>query len=137
MPAPPYLLHFDQIGEQDFGFIASTQQASNLPFAVKRVFWTYATPAGVIRGNHANKTTQEVLIAITGSITVTADSGQGSIEFVLDSPSVGLYIPALCWTNLHFSEGTVAVCLASTDFEESDYIRDYQDFRSIVAKASV
>jgi 5-deoxy-D-glucuronate isomerase len=130
LPALPYLLYFDQIGEQSTGFLASTQQASQIPFAVKRAFWIYGTPAGAVRGNHANKATEEVLVAVNGSITITADMGAGKEEtFVLDSPTTGLYIPAMCWTRLSFAPGTIALCIASTDFDEEDYIRDYAAFR--------
>nr|WP_262921715.1 FdtA/QdtA family cupin domain-containing protein [Pontibacter ruber] len=132
MSAAPYLLQFDRIGSPALGYIATTQYAENLPFKVKRVFWTYGTPEDVLRGQHANKATEEVLIAVTGSITVTADMGAGKEEtFVLDTPTTGLYIPAMCWTRLSFAPGTIALCIASTDFDEEDYIREYATFKRL------
>ncbi len=129
LSATPYLIEFTEAGSDAFGYIASTQKAECIPFKVKRVFWTYGTPAGVLRGQHANKATEEVLIAVTGSIRVETDNGRDRETFVLDTPTAGLYIPAMCWTDLHFAPGTVALCLTSTDFDEADYIRDYATFR--------
>ncbi|WP_101443848.1 sugar 3,4-ketoisomerase [Pontibacter ramchanderi] len=133
MSATPYLIRFTETGSPAIGFIASTQLAQNIPFAIKRVFWTYGTPAGVLRGQHANKATEEVLVAVTGSIRVETDNGKSKQTFELNDPSEGLYLPAMCWTDLHFASGTVAVCLTSTDFEESDYIRDYATFQRMAA----
>lgn len=128
MSAIPYLLHFTEVGSDALGYIASTQLAQHIPFQIKRVFWTYGTPAGVVRGQHANKATEEVLVALSGSITVETDNGRSQETFVLDSPSKGLYIPAMCWTDLRFAPGTIALCLTSTDFDEADYIRDHAVF---------
>ncbi len=124
----PYLILFDRIGNRAAGFLTTTQYAEKLPFPVRRVFWTYGIPGGVARGNHANKQTEEVLVAVSGSIEIEAEWAGGKETFTLSSPTSGLYIPALCWTTLHFSEAAVAVCLASTDFSEDDYIRDYAAF---------
>ena len=133
MSAIPYLLQFTEVGSDAIGYIASTQLAQHVPFKIKRVFWTYGTPQHVQRGQHANKATEEVLVALTGNIRVETDNGQNKQTFVLDSPTNGLYIPAMCWTNLHFAEGTVGLCLASTDFDDADYIRDYAVFRRMAS----
>ena len=132
MSAIPYLIQFAEAGNDAFGYIASTQQAERIPFKIKRVFWTYGTPSGIQRGQHANKATEEVLVAVTGSIRVETDNGRSKETFVLDAPTKGLYLPVMCWTDLHFAPGTVAVCLTSTDYEESDYIRDYAVFQRMV-----
>ncbi|MBD1398473.1 FdtA/QdtA family cupin domain-containing protein [Pontibacter sp. JH31] len=129
MSAIPYLLQFTEVGSEAIGYIASTQYARHVPFKIKRVFWTYGTPQQVQRGQHANKATEEVLVALTGSITAETDNGKNRQTFVLDAPTKGLYIPAMCWTNLQFSEGTIGLCLASTDFDDADYIRDYAVFQ--------
>lgn len=128
MPANPYLLSFHRVGSQQTGYITSTQFAENIPFKIKRVFWTQGTPAGVERGHHANMATEEVLVTLSGSIKVLTDNGRKKQEFELANPQEGLYIPAMCWTELRFSEGATALCLTSTDFSESDYIRDYDRF---------
>ncbi|AKD03418.1 FdtA/QdtA family cupin domain-containing protein [Pontibacter korlensis] len=133
MPATPYLLSFHRVGSPEVGFITSTQLAENIPFEIKRVFWTQDTPLGVERGHHANMATEEVLIALSGSIKVLTDTGREKQGFELTHPQEGLYIPAMCWTELYFSEGATALCLTSTDFSEADYIRDYNRFRKLAS----
>lgn len=132
MSAIPYLLQFTEVGSEAIGYIASTQFSRHIPFKIKRVFWTYGTPQEVPRGQHANKATEEVLVALTGSITVETDTGHVKETFVLDAPTKGLYIPAMCWTNLHFAQGTISLCLTSTDFDDADYIREYKVFKRMV-----
>lgn len=131
----PYLLSFDCIGNASSGSLITTQQEANLPFAVKRVFWVNNTPDGIVRGNHANKQTQEIMVVVAGSVKVETESITGEkATFELDDPTVGLYIPTYCWLRIFFSPGTTLVCLASTDFEASDYILDLATFRSFQQK---
>ncbi|WP_242922751.1 sugar 3,4-ketoisomerase [Pontibacter liquoris] len=136
MPQAPYILTFDSIGSLSEGFLTTTQQAQQLPFAVKRVFWMHGTPAAVVRGRHANVETQEVLVALTGSINVKTETAESSAVFELKHPDQGLYIPAMCWTELTFSPGAIALCLASTDFSEADYIRDHALFKKLAVPAA-
>ena len=129
--ANPYLLKFDQIGQAGTGVLVTTQQSDNLPFAVKRVFWVLEAFSEVKRGNHANKITEEVMVALSGAVTVQTESRSGQKQtFELTDPAIGLYIPPYCWLTISFSPGTVLLCLASTDFDEADYIQDLAGFRS-------
>ena len=129
MPQQPYLIQLNITGNPGEGYISSTQFADRLPFAVKRVFWTYDTPQQVVRGRHAHIATEQVLVALNGSIEVKVDDGQGLKQtFMLAQPHEGLYLPPMCWANLYFSEGAILLSLTSTDFDEADYIRDYQTF---------
>jgi hypothetical protein len=130
----PYLISFEQVGTTAEGLLTSTQFADKLPFALKRVFWIQGTPPAVTRGHHANKTTEEVLIALTGTIKVEAETSNGVSEFILSGSDKGLYIPALCWTKLTFTEGSIALCLASTDYDEQDYLRDYDKYKQLIGK---
>ncbi|MEJ8756090.1 FdtA/QdtA family cupin domain-containing protein [Pontibacter sp. H259] len=134
MAETPYLISFEQGGTVLEGVLTSTQFARQLPFAVKRVFWIQGTPPERVRGHHANRNTQEVLVALTGSINVKAETAEGVSEFILSAPNHGLYIPALCWTELTFAEGTIALCLASTDYDEQDYLRDYGKYKQLIGK---
>ena len=134
MSDSPYLIFFEQVGSASEGLLTSTQFAEKLPFAVKRAFWIQGTPPEIVRGHHANKTTREVLIALTGTIKVKAETHEGVSEFTLLSSATGLYIPALCWTELTFAEGTIALCLASTDFDEQDYLRDYEVYKKLIGE---
>lgn len=125
----PHLLYFDSIGQPDEGYITTTQQAANIPFPIKRVFWTYNTPLGVVRGQHAHKRTEQVLIAAQGIIRVEVESGRGEAqEFELSAPDRGLYLPRMHWSRIRLSEGAILLSLASTDYIEEDYIRDYTTF---------
>ena len=132
MAAAPHLIHFKQFGSPAEGYITTTQFASNIPFEVKRIFWVQDVPEKTIRGQHANKLTEEVLVALHGVIKVKTESKQGEQLFELDSPDLGLYIPSLCWTELVFEQDATGLCLASTDFDESDYIRNYSVFKQLL-----
>ena len=134
MSESPYLISFEQVGSASEGLITSTQYADSLPFEVKRVFWIQGTPPEITRGHHANKTTREVLIALAGTIKVKAETSSGVSEFILSSSDKGLYIPAMCWTELTLAEGTIALCLASTDFDDEDYLRDYEAYKKLIGK---
>ncbi|TPE45011.1 sugar 3,4-ketoisomerase [Pontibacter mangrovi] len=129
MPSQPYLLSFLHVGDPGIGYITSTQQAQHIPFEIKRVFWTQGTPPDVVRGRHAHKATEQVLVALNGSITVEVDNGkEDPHKFLLTQPDQGLYLPPMVWANLHFSEGAILLSLTSSDFDEADYIRSYQAF---------
>ncbi|MFT2010087.1 FdtA/QdtA family cupin domain-containing protein [Pontibacter sp. 13R65] len=134
MASVPYILQFDQFGSPSEGFITTTQFAERLPFAMRRVFWTYDTPIDVLRGNHANKTTEEVLVALTGTVTVEAETKAGKNTFTLSSPVTGLYIPAMCWTRISFSPDAIVLCLTSTDYDQEDYIHSYEDFSRLIGR---
>ena len=129
MPKKPHYITFDSTGNPAEGYISSTQSAQKLPFAVKRVFWTYSTPQQVVRGRHAHIATEQVLVAVNGCIEVKVDDGKGGTEnYTLSHPDQGLYLPPMYWANLYFSEGAILLSLTSTDFDEADYIRDYDSF---------
>jgi dTDP-4-dehydrorhamnose 3,5-epimerase-like enzyme len=133
LPAQPYLIQFETTGEPAEGYISSTQFATKLPFDLKRVFWTYNTPAGIIRGRHAHKVTEQVLVALNGQIRVELENGTTyKNEFILDNPATGLYLPPMYWANIHLSDSAILLSLTSTDFDEQDYIRDHKVFLEIV-----
>lgn len=135
LPKEPFLFHFDKIGDKATGYLVTTQKADLLPFAVRRVFWTFGTPAGLERGGHANRMMEELLVAVQGQIQVTLHTSQDQKhEFVLDSPSQGLYVPSLCWIRVRCGEGSVLLSLASTDFAEEDYIHDFADFAALISR---
>jgi hypothetical protein len=122
----PTVLHFDSIGNSSLGYISVGEESKNIPFSIKRVYWTYFTPQDVTRGGHANIEKELVLIAVSGIITVTTEMPDGSKEtFLLDHPSKGLYIPYLCWHTMQYSHNAVQMVIASNLYNEDDYIRDY------------
>lgn len=138
LPEKPYLIEFDNSGNPAEGYISSTQYASKVPFTIKRVFWTYDTPEEVVRGRHAHVATQQVLIALNGQVKVTLDNGKGLQEtYELLTPATGLFLPSMYWADIRFSKGAILLSLTSTDFEESDYIRDFKLFLEAVKKSDL
>ncbi len=101
----------------------------NLPFPVKRLFYTYETSSDKVRGEHAHKKCQQFFVAVAGQLVVIADNGFCRDEFILDDPSYGLFVPDGVWTiQYKHAPGTVLLVLASDEYESSDYIRHYDDF---------
>lgn len=127
----PFLIEFPSIGKSDIGYI-SVAENTGLPFNIERVFWTYYTPQEIIRGRHAHHQLQQILIAAAGTIRVKTESKAGEKnEFLLDKPSLGLYMPPDHWHTMQYSHSAVQLTLASLPYSEEDYIRDYNQFRSM------
>ncbi len=102
---------------------------SPLPFAIRRVFYIYDIPSGTDRGGHSHLEEHEYVVGVSGSFEVTVDDGAARRTFTLNRPNEGLYIPPGIWTTLHnFSSGCVVLSLSSDNFNESNYIRDYDRF---------
>jgi len=107
----------------------------HVPFEVRRVYYLYDVPAGAKRGGHAHKRLQQFLIAASGSFTVVIDDGKKRKKFFLNRPHYGLYIPRMVWRELeNFSSGSICVVLASEEYDESDYYRDYKKYRAALKK---
>jgi hypothetical protein len=101
----------------------------DMPFEIKRAYWMYDVPGGECRGGHAHKECFTMLIAVSGSFTVNLDDGKKRRSFLLNHPYEGLIIPTGLWRTLDdFSSGAVCLALASQPYDESDYIRSYDDF---------
>lgn len=128
----PYLIEFEKIGKLELGYITVAEN-SKLPFEIKRVYWTYYTPDSVIRGNHAHYELRQIIFAVNGSITFDLENINGDkYNFKLENPNVGLYVPELHWREFKLSHDSVLLCLASLEYSEDDYIRDYKKFKEIV-----
>lgn len=126
----PHIINLNKIGSPELGYITIAEQQKNIPFDIKRVYWTYYTPQDVSRGGHAHKNLQQLIVAVSGTITFNTEDKDGKKEvFVLDSPNTGLYIPKLVWRDIKFSHSAVLLCLASELYDEDDYFRNYQDFK--------
>lgn len=111
------------------GNLTVAEQLKNIPFEVRRVYWTYDIPAGEHRGGHAHKQCRELVVAVSGSFTVTLTDGQTRITHLLNRPFQALLIETGVWRTLEdFSSGAVCLVLAEDYFEEEDYIRNYDDF---------
>lgn len=120
------------MGNPEIGYISVVEQNILVPFEVKRLFWTYYTPESIVRGRHAHHKTEQVLIAVTGRITVTTELSDGTIQtFRLENPNVGLYVPPHAWHTMQYSHSAVQLVLASAVYNEDDYIRSYNDFKEV------
>lgn len=129
MNKKPQFLQFDKIGSSRLGYISVAENFDNIPFEVQRVYWTYFTPQDVTRGGHAHLALEQVIVAVSGTITFMTEDLQGNkTEFILDSPEKGLYIPKHIWRDIKFSHNAVLLCLASEKYSEGDYIREYEKF---------
>ena len=111
------------------GNLTVAEGLRHVPFNIKRVFWTYDIPAGESRGGHAHNECREFIIAVSGSFSVTLDNGHEKETFHLNHPWQGLLVETGIWRTLEdFSSGSVCLVLASEEFLEADYIREYDDF---------
>jgi len=125
----PHIINITPIGNTERGYI-SVADLKLIPFRIKRVYWTFNNPNGVIRGHHAHRKLHQVIFAVNGSIRFMLEDKQGTkYEFVLDHPSKGLFISQGHWRTIEMKDNAVLLCLASEDYDESDYIRDYGVFK--------
>lgn len=107
----------------------------HIPFEIKRVYYLYDVPGGETRGGHAHKTLQQFIIAANGSFDVILDDGTERKRFHLNRSYYGLLIPSMTWRELdNFSSGSFCLVLASENYDEKDYIRDYDTFKNNVIK---
>ncbi len=105
-----------------------------IPFAIARVYYLYDVPSDSFRGGHAHRKQQSVIIALSGSYEIVIDNGNTKDRIMLNKPNEGLYIPTMVWREIeNVSSGTVCLVLASTEFDETEYIRDYSEFKSLVS----
>lgn len=111
------------------GNLTVVEQNIDIPFEIKRAYWTYDVPSGECRGGHAHKEQLELVVALSGSFDVTLDNGKDKETYHLNHPYQGLLIPTMVWRTLEdFSSGAVCFVLASDLFDEDDYIREYDDY---------
>ena len=107
----------------------------HIPFEIKRVYYLYDIPAAAQRGGHAHKALHQLIVALAGSFDIVLDDGTGKKRFQLNSPSVGLYVGPMIWREMdNFSSGAVCLVLASSQFDEGDYFRNYDEFISHIGK---
>lgn len=111
------------------GNISVVENCITIPFEIERAYYLYDIPGGESRGGHAHKELRQLIIAASGSFTVTLDDGNVKRTFVLNRPYQGLLVVPGIWRTLDdFSSGAVCLVLASHKYDESDYIRDYNEF---------
>ena len=117
------------------GQLIAIEEYKDIPFSIKRVYYIYGVEPGVVRGYHAHKSLQQVLICVHGSCKVLVDNGKEKEVITLERPSEGLYIPSSMWREMFdFSANAVLMVLASDIYNEEDYIRNYEEFLCYVEK---
>lgn len=122
------LIQFQQHGDQR-GMLVALEENKEIPFQIKRVYYMYHTVESARRGYHAHKKLQQILVCVSGACTIHLDDGKQTEEVRLDKPYEGLYIANDIWREMYdFTEDAVLLVLASEPYDESDYIRDYQQF---------
>lgn len=113
----------------DRGKLTFVEGDDHVPFEIRRVYYIYDVPQAVKRGAHAHRALRQVMIAMSGSFDVVLNDGKVQRRFNLDRPDRGLFIPSMLWRSLeNFSTDAICCVLASAPHQESDYIRNYDDF---------
>lgn len=126
------ILFFKDLGDER-GKLVVIEGGEAVPFDIKRVFYIYGSDSTVVRGQHANKKSEFVLINVAGKSKVKITDGKESMVVELDRPMMGVYLPPMIWKEMYdFSEDSVLLCLASTHYDGEEYVRKYEDFLKMV-----
>ena len=120
------------------GNLSFVEQNNHIPFEIKRTYWIYDVPGGESRGGHVYKETSEFIIAISGAFDVTIDDGKERKTFCLNRSYYGLYIPKGLWRQMeNFSTNSLALEFADSNYSESDYVRDYEQFKMMKSNEEI
>ena len=127
-----FVINFKDLGDER-GKLVVIEGGRAIPFEIQRVFYIYGSDAKVVRGQHANRESEFVLINVAGTSKVRVTNGKEEHVVLLDKPMMGVYIPKMIWKDMYdFSEDSVLLVLASTHYDGSEYIRDYQEYLNIM-----
>lgn len=125
----PKIIQFPKI-ENSRGNLSFFEEKNQIPFNIKRVYWIYDVPSGKIRGGHAFKEQRELIVALSGSFDVILDDGENRKVFSLNRSYYGLFVPNGIWRQMNnFSTNSLALVIASTKFNKSDYVYDFDEFK--------
>ena len=115
------------------GNLSFFENNNQIPFDIKRTYWVYDVPGGEIRGGHAFKNSHEFIIALSGSFDVILNDGKKEFKYNLNRSYYGLYVPNMFWRSLeNFSTNSLALITSSISFDDSDYIRNFEDFKKMI-----
>lgn len=127
----PELIHLPKYLDSR-GNLSFIEEDTHIQFQIRRVYWIYDVPGGQHRGSHAFKKTEELIVALSGSFDVVLNDGVQDLRFHLSRSYYGLYVPRMIWRTLdNFSTNSLALVISSTDYDPSDYIEDFEDFKSM------
>lgn len=123
------VINFADLGDER-GKLVVVEGEQHIPFAIQRVFYIYGSDNEVVRGQHANRESEFVLINVGGTSKVRIDNGHSEAIIELNKPMMGLYIPTMVWKDMYdFSEDSILLVLASTHYNGQEYIRDYEEYK--------
>ena len=123
------VLNFGDLGDER-GKLVVVEGKMDIPFEIKRVFYIYGSDNEVVRGQHANRESEFVLINVGGTSKVRIDNGHSEAVIELNKPMMGLYIPTMVWKDMYdFSEDSILLVLASTHYDGNEYIRNYEEYK--------
>lgn len=123
------VINFPKITDER-GNLSFFESTSEIPFSIERAYWIYDVPGGEIRGGHAYKTLQEVVVALSGSFDVVLNDGSETIRYTLNRSYMGLYIPKMIWRHLeNFSTNSLALIVSDKHYEAGEYIRDFEKYK--------
>ncbi len=130
------LIEFADLGDERGNLVVIEGEGKDIPFDIKRVFYIYGSDSEVVRGQHANRETEFLLVNVSGKSKVKVDNGRESAVISLDRPRMGLYLSAMLWKDMYdFSRDSVLLVLASRHYDEKEYIRDYDTYRKVLEEA--
>ncbi|HQG63824.1 MAG TPA: FdtA/QdtA family cupin domain-containing protein [Bacteroidales bacterium] len=125
----PYLLDLPRFLDLR-GNLSFIEEVSHIPFEIKRVYWIYDVPGGEHRGGHAFKKTDELIIALSGSFDLNLHDGKIEYRFSLNRSYYGVIVPRMVWRMMdNFSTNSLALVISSTNYSETDYIRDFEEYK--------
>ena len=123
------IIEFVDLGDERGNLVVIEGEGRDIPFDIKRVFYIYGSDQTVVRGQHANKETEFLLVNVAGTSKVRVDNGKESAIVELDKPRMGLYLSSMLWKDMYdFSEDSVLLVLASRHYDGTEYIRDYDEY---------
>ena len=123
------ILYFKDLGDERGNLVVIEGEGIDIPFDIKRVFYIYGSDDKVVRGQHANRETEFLLVNVGGSSKVKVDNGTETAIITLDRPGMGLYLSPMLWKDMYdFSPDSILLVLASRHYDDREYIRDYQKY---------
>lgn len=129
------ILEFDEFGDERGSLVVAEGGGQDIPFEIKRVFYMYGSDPAIVRGQHANRKTEFVLINVSGTSKVKVDNGVEQTVIELNRPRMGLYLKTMLWKDMYdFSPDSVLLVLASEHYDGEEYIRDYEEYLKEIRK---
>ena len=129
------IIEFTELGDERGNLVVAEGESELVPFKINRIFYIYGSTADVVRGQHANKRTQFILINVSGTSKVRLDNGKEERIVELNRPNIGVFLDTMLWKDMYdFSADSVLLCLASEHYDGSEYIRNYDEYIKIAGQ---